>query len=95
MHTPPHRSHGWNNDAVTPDWPALHVTEVHTLLDRFPALRGEARIDWHSPRPFSAAARVHANASNVFVKRHHRRVRTLQALREEHAFIAHPLPPAA
>lgn len=89
MHTPPHRSHGWNHDVVTPDWPALHVTEVHALLDRFPALRGEVRIDWHSPRPFSAAARVHTNGSDVFVKRHHGRVRTPQALREEHAFITH------
>ena len=90
MHTPPHRSHGWNNDAVTPDWPVLDATEVRTLLDRYPALHGGAvRIDWHSPRPFSAAARVHVNGSDVFVKRHHHRVRTPQALREEHAFITH------
>jgi hypothetical protein len=84
MHTPPHRSHGWNNDAVTPDWPMLDATEVRTLLDRYPALHGGAvRIEWRSPRPFSAAARVHVNGSDVFVKRHHHRVRTPQALREE------------
>ena len=89
MHTPPHRSHGWNHDAVPPDWPVLGATEIHGLLDRYPALRGATHIDWHSPRPFSAAARVHTQAGDVFVKRHSHLVRTPQALCEEHAFIAH------
>jgi Ser/Thr protein kinase RdoA (MazF antagonist) len=84
-----HRSHGWNDDDATPDWPPLETAEVEALLSGFAALRGPSRILWRSPRPFSAAARVLTPAGERFVKRHHRRVRTPAALAEEHAFIAH------
>lgn len=84
-----HRSHGWNDDDAPPDWPPLQTAEVEALLTGFAALRGPAQILWRSPRPFSAAARVLTPAGERFVKRHHRRVRSLAALAEEHAFIAH------
>lgn len=84
-----HRSHGWNDDDATPDWPPLEVAEVEALLAGFAALRGPARLLWRSPRPFSAAARVLTPAGERFVKRHHRHLRSIAALAEEHAFIAH------
>ncbi len=84
-----HHSFGWSDDTIASDWPPLNDAEVHALLQDYPALSGETQITWRSPRPFSAAARVHTGAGDVFVKRHHQRVRTPQALLEEHAFIAH------
>lgn len=89
MNNSNHRSHGWNNDTVVPDWPPLELGEVEALLSGFPALGKPIHIAWHSPRPFSATARVATAAGDVFVKRHHQQVRTVQALLEEHAFIAH------
>ena len=89
MSTRTHRTHGWHGDAVVPDWPALDVAEVQAVLDRFPQLQGPVALRWHSPRPFSAAARVQTHIGEVFVKRHHHRLRTAAALCEEHAFIAH------
>lgn len=82
-------SHGWDDTELAHRWPPLATGEVEAVLAGFPALRRSARIVWHSPRPFAAAARVETAAGEVFVKRHHLRVRTPQALQEEHAFIAH------
>lgn len=84
-----HRIHGWSDDAIAPDWPPLEHDELQSLLSGFAALRGPIRIAWHSPRPFSAAARVVTSAGEVFVKRHHVRVRSTAALSVEHAFISH------
>ena len=84
-----HHIHGWSDDAIAPDWPPLEQDEVQTLLSGFSELRGPARIVWHSPRPFSAAARVVTPAGEVFVKRHHVRVRSAAGLSVEHAFIKH------
>lgn len=84
-----HRIHGLAGDEIVPDWPPLEDAEVRALLDGYPQLRGPASITWHSPRPFSAAARVRTVAGEVFVKRHHADVRSPAALTEEHAFIAH------
>jgi Ser/Thr protein kinase RdoA (MazF antagonist) len=74
---------------TTPDWPPLTLGEVQSLAPRYPALEGPLRILWHSPRPFSAAARVQTALGEVFIKRHDDRVRDVAALLEEHAFIAH------
>jgi Ser/Thr protein kinase RdoA (MazF antagonist) len=84
-----HSVHGLAGAEAAPDWPALTRVEVEMLLAGFPALAGPATLLWHSPRPFSAAARVATVAGEVFVKRHHQTVRTPQALAEEHAFMAH------
>jgi Ser/Thr protein kinase RdoA (MazF antagonist) len=84
-----HRIHGWSGDEIARRNPPLDTANVQALLAGFAPLRGPARILWHSPRPFSAAARVRTPAGEVFVKRQHVRVRTPQALAEEHAFIAH------
>ena len=84
-----HRVHGMADDSVPPDWPALRIDEVNELLRRYPSLGRCSTIRWHSPRPLSAAALVDTDAGTIFVKRHHRRVRSVATLSEEHRFIAH------
>ncbi len=89
MTDPDHRVHGLAADEVPPDWPPLAADELARLCDRYPALGAPRAIRWHSPRPLSAAALVDSAGGRVFVKRHHRSVRSAAALAEEHAFIAH------
>lgn len=84
-----HQGHGWDDADIAGGWPPLDAGEVQALLAGFPALPGPARIVWRSARPFSAAARVATAAGEVFLKRHPLALRSPQALREEHAFIAH------
>ncbi|MBD4908175.1 phosphotransferase, partial [Xanthomonas citri pv. citri] len=55
----------------------------------FSAPVGSELIRWHSARPFSAAACVDTASGTLIVKRHHRSVRNVAALREEHVFMAH------
>ena len=81
------RVHGMGRELVAPDWPPLTLPEVRRLLRRY-GLVAEA-IHWPSPRPLSAAALVETDAGVVFVKRHAAVVRTVEGLREEHAFAAH------
>jgi Ser/Thr protein kinase RdoA (MazF antagonist) len=50
---------------------------------------GDEMITWRSPRPMSAAALVRRGGADLFVKRHHVRVRTPAQLAVEHAFIGH------
>lgn len=84
-----HRVHGLADDVVSPDWPPLHADELALLLRCYPALGEPLSIRWHSPRPLSAAVLVDTAAGAVFVKRHHRLVRSVATLGEEHRFIAH------
>ena len=82
-------SHGMGLEPVEADWPALTEAEVAALLQDFPQAGDEARLSWHSPRPFSAAALVETASGPLFVKRHHPSVRTADWLAEEHAFLDH------
>jgi Ser/Thr protein kinase RdoA (MazF antagonist) len=82
-------AHDMGTGLTAPDWPNLQPGEISELLAHFPLLRGAGRIEWHSPRPFCAAARVHTSDGEVFVKRHHQRVRDIPSLLEEHRFIEH------
>jgi Ser/Thr protein kinase RdoA (MazF antagonist) len=50
---------------------------------------GDEMITWRSPRPMSAAGLIRRGGVDLFVKRHHVRVRTLAQLAVEHAFIGH------
>ncbi len=84
-----HLVHGLAGDEIAPDWPALTSPELESLLQRYPQLGPLRRIAWHSPRPLSAACLVETRRGAFFVKRHHRRVRTLATLGEEHRFMAH------
>jgi Ser/Thr protein kinase RdoA (MazF antagonist) len=66
---------------VSPDWPPLTDGEVRAVLGD-----ATAAVRWHSPRPMSAAGLVAAAGREVFVKRHHARVRSTASLDDEHAF---------
>ncbi|WP_340650089.1 phosphotransferase enzyme family protein [Pseudoxanthomonas winnipegensis] len=85
-----HRVHGVGPEDAAPDWPPLRADEVDTLLSAYlPLAAGPHRITWHSPRPLSAAALVETAHGPLFVKRHHRNVRSADGLEEEHRFMAH------
>ncbi|HEY8682170.1 MAG TPA: phosphotransferase [Rhodanobacter sp.] len=84
-----HLAHGLAGDETAPDWPTLTTSEVDTLLRGYPQLGAATRIEWHSPRPLSAACLVETTGEVVFIKRHHRRVRSVATLAGEHRFIAH------
>jgi Ser/Thr protein kinase RdoA (MazF antagonist) len=89
MNDDTHLTHGLAGDELPPDWPPLTLVEVAVLLHGYPA-RGEVEaLHWRSPRPLSAAAIVRTSLGDVFVKRHHRSVRTVRMLTEEHRFAAH------
>jgi Ser/Thr protein kinase RdoA (MazF antagonist) len=85
----PHLTHGLAGDEIPADWPPLTASEVEALLRHYPTIGAPVRIDWHSPRPLSAACLVETTTDVVFVKRHHRSVRSVATLGEEHRFIAH------
>lgn len=81
--------HGMDGALVERDWPPLTFAEVSALLREFPSIGSAQEIVSVSPRPLSAAGLVRAAHGNVFVKRHHRRVRNREGLLEEHRFLAH------
>ncbi|OOG51554.1 phosphotransferase [Rhodanobacter sp. C01] len=89
MNDPIHLAHGLAGDSTPPDWPTLTAAEVDTLLRGYPQLGTATRIDWHSPRPLSAACLVETAGGTVFIKRHHHSVRSVATLSEEHRFTAH------
>lgn len=72
-----------------PTWPAITHAEVEHVLTRFPGAGRLIRLNWHSPRPFSAAALIDTDQGAYFLKRHHDRLRTPAALAEEHGYMAH------
>lgn len=76
-------------ESAASTWPQLTLDEVGKVLARCGLAAGGARLVWHSQRPLSAAAIVALGETEVFVKRHHRSVRTVDELREEHGFIRH------
>jgi Ser/Thr protein kinase RdoA (MazF antagonist) len=89
MNDPTHLAHGLAGDNTPPDWPALTTAEVDALLRGYPQAGPSVRIEWRSPRPLSAACLVETATGTFFVKRHHRSVRSIATLAEEHRFIAH------
>ena len=89
MPAPAQLVHGMGKELVVPDWSPLTSAEVHTVLARYPQPRGEEMITWRSPRPMSAAGLIRRGGVDLFVKRHHIRVRTVAQLAVEHAFIGH------
>ena len=82
-------AHGMGKTLVEPDWPPLTGQEAGTLLARYDLPGGVAVLRWHSPRPMSAAAVVRSGGTEVFVKRHHKLVRTPAQLSAEHVLADH------
>ncbi len=89
MSAPADLVHGMGKELVVPDWSPLTGAEVHTVLARYPQPPGEELITWRSPRPMSAAGLIRRGGVDLFVKRHHVRVRAVAQLAVEHAFIGH------
>jgi Ser/Thr protein kinase RdoA (MazF antagonist) len=87
--TTPQKTHGMSGELVEPDWPALTLAELRSLLAQFPSLGAPEAILTESPRPFSAAAQVRTAHGRIFIKRHHQTVRDAEGLNEEHRFMAH------
>jgi Ser/Thr protein kinase RdoA (MazF antagonist) len=85
--------HGMGRSLVEPDWTPLTDEEVAEVLRAYLpwAELDDVRpaIAWRSPRPMSAAGVVETDAGSVFMKRHHRSVRSTNDLRVEHAFAEH------
>ncbi len=84
-----HLVHGMGTEMEPPTWPAITAEDAVDALARFPAAGRMTALHWHSPRPFSAAALIHTTRGALLLKRHHRRLRSIEGLAEEHAFIAH------
>ncbi|WP_067830988.1 phosphotransferase enzyme family protein [Nocardia inohanensis] len=79
------RVYGMGHDPlVEPDWPPLTSSEVDAVAGV------GAVIEWRSPRPLSATARVRLpDGRAVIVKRLPRSLRDAAALAEEHRFMRH------
>ncbi|MEG3166891.1 phosphotransferase [Sphingomonas sp. LB3N6] len=86
---PAHLVHGMGTAMEAPTWPAITADEANAVIARFPAAGRLTGLHWHSPRPFSAATLAHTTQGAFLLKRHHRSVRSIEGLAEEHAFIAH------
>jgi len=85
----PALAHGLDGSLVQPDWPALTLAEVRSVLQRFPSAGRPQAILTVSPRPLSAAAVIATNSGSIFIKRHARAVRDVTGLAEEHRFMRH------
>lgn len=83
------KAHGLDGTLVEPDWPPLTLPEVRSVLSCFERIDGPAEILSVSPRPFSAASVIATGNTSVFMKRHSKLIRSAEALREEHRFMAH------
>jgi len=83
------RGHGMGRDLVEPDWAPLTDDEAAAVLARYGRQGSVAAVRWRSPRPMSAAALVSCDGGEVFVKRHHKLVRTAAQLSAEHALADH------
>jgi len=82
-------AHSMRADLAPTDWPHLDPQEVRAVVQLWGLPEADVQVSWHSPRPLSAAAIVELEGRKVFVKRHHRSVRTAPELQEEHRFIQH------
>jgi Ser/Thr protein kinase RdoA (MazF antagonist) len=82
-------AHSMRVDLAPTDWPRLDPAEVRAVVERWGLPDADARVIWRSPRPLSTAAIVELTGRKLFVKRHHRSVRTAQELQEEHRFMQH------
>jgi Ser/Thr protein kinase RdoA (MazF antagonist) len=65
------------------------MEEVRVLLRCFPGCGAPMEILSVSPRPFSSASVVSTTSGRIFIKRHHRNVRDVEGLLEEHRFMRH------
>lgn len=89
-HTPDlHTEQADSHHVVATVWPDLVEDEVAALLTNYPGAEPPYTLGAASTRPLSAATTVTTGGTTIFVKRHHRSVRTGADLATEHAFISH------
>ena len=84
-----HLVHGMGTALEAPTWPVITPAEAEAVLAQFPDVGRLEQLSWHSPRPFSAATLARADHGEFVLKRHHLCLRSVDALAEEHAFMAH------
>lgn len=85
-----HQVHGMGMALEDPTWPAITLAEAEAVLAAYPRAGRPAALQWHSPRPFSAACRIETETgATLFLKRHDLDLRNPAALAGEHAFMAH------
>jgi Ser/Thr protein kinase RdoA (MazF antagonist) len=82
-------AHTMRGDSGAADWPRLTVAEAADLLRHWGFADARPALDWHSPRPLSAAAIAVLSEGSLFIKRHPVTVRSVAQLEEEHAFMRH------
>lgn len=70
-------------------WPNLTESEAAEVLGNYPETSKPFKLLYHSTRPLSAAALIQYPDRVIVVKRHHKSVRSVASLNEEHAFIKH------
>ena len=75
--------------ADLPDWPPLTLADADLILRHYPQFGFATELLSESPRPLSSAGIVSTPAGPVFIKRHHRSVRSKAGLLEEHRFLQH------
>jgi len=81
---------GVHGEQAERDWPLMIVSEVADVLSSYRIKGTIDRLSWHSPRPFAAAAlATMSTGETLFIKRHHKSLRDVEALGEEHRFIAY------
>jgi len=84
-----HLVHGMGKELEKPVWPAITRDEAGAVLALFPQAGDLQALCWHSPRPFSAAVVVEVAGGALFLKRHHRLLRSIPSLEQEHGFMRH------
>lgn len=84
-----HEDKADSSHVVAKVWPDLTVAEVTALIAHYPILDGIPVLGSPSIRPLSSANIVALGDTTVFVKRHHRSVRSGSDLEAEHSFIRH------
>jgi len=82
-------AHTMRGDSGVADWPRITLAEAADVLRHWGFADARPTLDWHSPRPLSAAAIAVLGAGPMFIKRHPVAVRTVTQLEEEHAFMRH------
>jgi Ser/Thr protein kinase RdoA (MazF antagonist) len=82
-------AHTMRGDLGAADWPRLTPAEAQNILRLWGFSDPPVQLEWHSPRPLSAAAIAVFGEGSVFIKRHPVAVRSVAQLEEEHAFMRH------
>ncbi|ANF83344.1 hypothetical protein A3K93_14015 (plasmid) [Acinetobacter sp. NCu2D-2] len=85
--------HGMGQSWEEKDWPHISLFDIDVISNKYSFLKGNTRIIWKSPRPFSSAALVTVESDSnqviqtYFIKRSHHSFRSRQDILLEHSLI--------